>query len=92
MFHITDCFACCICRSACPRCGTPKPADAGGGGGFGGGGGYGDSGAGFGAGGGGGGGPPRPKEARPGDWPCPNCNNICFASKYGHLHAYQAVQ
>ncbi|KAL3147279.1 hypothetical protein ABBQ32_002769 [Trebouxia sp. C0010 RCD-2024] len=74
-----NCFA---SKSACPRCGTPKPADAGGGGGFGGGGGGGsyggDGGGGF---GGGGGGAPRPKEARPGDWPCPNCNNICFASR-----------
>ncbi|DBB05264.1 hypothetical protein WJX82_007423 [Trebouxia sp. C0006] len=65
-----NCFA---SKSACPKCGAPKPADAGGGGGFGGGGSGGYS--------GGGGGPPRPKEARPGDWPCPNCNNICFASK-----------
>ena len=49
----------------------------GGGGGFGGGGGQ-DYGGSFGGGGGGGGGG---HEARPGDWPCPNCNANCFASR-----------
>jgi len=53
-----------------------------GGGGFGGGGGGGqDYGGSFGGGGGGGGGGGH--EARPGDWPCPNCNANCCASRTG---------
>ena len=78
-----------------PGGGFGGPPPGGGGGGFGGqggggaggggqdyggsfGGGGGGGGGGFGGGGGGGGGG---HEARPGDWPCPNCGANCFASR-----------
>jgi len=72
-------------RHQCRKCNTPKATQSGGfrGGGFGGGGGYGYQGSGF-QGGGGyqhGGRTWNSDGSKPGDWYCPSCNDLNFASR-----------
>lgn len=51
---------------------------------------YGDQGGGA-SGGRGAGGPPKPKEARDGDWACPGCGNVNFSFRCGIFYLCHSI-